>query len=138
MFRPMPDPIIHRNAATKGFRVLLLASFVSLPLGCGGDDPADPILDTLEITTTSLPDAVQNVSYSASLAATGGDSSYRWAVTGAMAFGSPPTGLSLATNGVITGVPAFVESQSFTVEVRSGDGQIAQQPLSITVNPPPL
>jgi len=44
--------------------------------------------------------------------------------------------MTLATSGTITGTPPFIGTRSFTVEVRSGDGQTAEQALSITVNAP--
>ena len=83
----------------------------------------------LAVTTTSLPNAAPSVAYSETLAATGGDSDYTWSVT----VGSLPTGLSLATNGAITGTPTGASS-TFTVEATSGDGQTATQQLTITIN----
>ncbi len=106
-------------------RVLpLIIGSLLLLLGCGG--PTGPT--TLAVTTTSLPNAPPTVAYSVTLMATGGDGSYTWSVTA----GSLPTGLSLAMNGAITGTPTGASS-TFTVQVASGDGQTAQQSLSITV-----
>ena len=86
---------------------------------------------TLSVTTTSLPNGALTIAYSATLAATGGDGNYTWLV----AAGSLPSGLNLNTStGEISGTPTVVETQGFTVEVTSGDGQNAQQALSITVN----
>ena len=86
---------------------------------------------TLTVTTTSLPNGVEDVDYgTATLTAAGGDGSYSWALVS----GSLPTGLNLATNGEISGTPTVVETQDFTVEVASGDGQTAQQALSVGVN----
>ena len=65
------------------------------------------------------------------LTATGGDGSYSWAL--ASGSGPLPTGLTLAANGDITGTPTVVGTQSFMVQVASGDGQTAQQTLSISV-----
>ena len=49
--------------------------------------------------------------------------------------GVTSSGLNLNTSaGEISGTPTVVETQDFTVEVASGDGQNAQQALSITVN----
>ena len=122
------------NAPRHRYGILFLGGV--LLLACGDPDPTAPTFESLVITTTSLPDAVQNVEYNAMLAATGGDATYRWAVTGAMFLGSPPAGMTLATSGTITGTPPFIGTRSFTVEVRSGDGQTAEQALSITVNAP--
>ncbi len=104
--------------------------------GCGGNDgptsssPTSSNPATLAITTTSLSNAQQAVAYSATLVATGGDGSYAWSVT----VGSLPTELSLNTStGVISGTPTVAETQNFTVQVASGDGQTAAGQLSITV-----
>jgi len=84
----------------------------------------------LAVTTTSLPDGLENVDYgTATLTATGADGGNAWSVL----VGSLPTGLSLAASGDITGTPTVAETGSFTVQVASGDGQTAQQALSITV-----
>ena len=113
-------------------RVLLLIVGAFLPLGCGGnDDPNGPANATLVVTTTSLRNAPPAVAYSETLAATGGDGTYTWSVT----VGSLPTGLSLTTStGEITGTPSAVGSNTFTVQVASGDGQTATQQLTITIN----
>ena len=111
-------------------RVLpLIIGSLLLPLGCGNDEPTGPSFSTLAVTTASLRNAAPSVAYSETLAATGGDSDYTWSVTG----GSLPTGLSLATpTGLISGA-ATGASSTFTVQVASGDGQTAEQALSITV-----
>ena len=133
----MSDPIIRLITALEGsgknHRILpLIIATLLLPLGCGGkDDPTGPT--SLEATTTALRNGVENVDYGTeTLTATGGDGSYSWAL--ASGSGPLPTGLTLATNGDITGTPTVVGSQSFMVQVASGDGQTAQQMLSITVS----
>ena len=56
----------------------------------------------LNVTTTSLPGGAVNVSYSATLTASGGTTPYTWSI----ASGALPTGLSLnASTGAITGTP---------------------------------
>jgi hypothetical protein len=111
--------------------LLFIIGSVLLPLGCGGnDDPSGPGYATLVVTTTSLPNAAPTVAYSETLVATGGDGTYTWSVT----IGSLPTGLSLTTStGLISGTPSVVASQTFTVQVASGDGQTATQQLTIDV-----
>ncbi len=90
------------------------------------------VYGTLVVTTTSLPVGTLGVDYGAeTLAAAGGDETYSWALV--LGSGSLPTGLSLSLNGDISGAPTVKETQSFTVEVTSGDGQTARQALSITV-----
>jgi Putative Ig domain len=85
----------------------------------------------LSVTTTSLPGAVAGVAYSAKLAATGGISPYTWLLSG----GTLPEGLTLHTNGAISGTPKSAGSATFTVEVADSDtpAETAPGSLSITV-----
>lgn len=81
------------------------------------------ILATLAITTSSLPAANLGVAYSATLAATGGQSPYTFAVT----TGSLPTGLTLnSTTGVISGTPSAAGTFNFTVTVTDSATGVAQ------------
>jgi hypothetical protein len=86
----------------------------------------------LAITTTTLPDAVQNVTYSSSVMADGGIPSYSFTVTS----GSPPAGLTLSSNGTISGTPTGLPgTSSFTVQVQDSENPVvtATASLSITV-----
>jgi hypothetical protein len=82
------------------------------------------------ITTTALPDGTQNSAYSATLAASGGQTPYSWSLSA----GSLPAGLTLAASGVISGTPTGSGTSNFTVRVTDANGQSAIQALSITVN----
>lgn len=84
----------------------------------------------LTITTTSLPTAQQNVSYSQTLVRTGGTSPFTWSLVS----GTLPSGLSLSTSGVISGTPTVLQTSSFTVRVTDNLGAIDDQALSLTVN----
>lgn len=86
----------------------------------------------LVITTTSLPNGTEGTSYSASVAATGGVPSYSFSLaTGS----SLPSGLSISTNGAITGTPTEPGTTSFTVQAKdaSSPAQTATAILSITI-----
>jgi len=90
----------------------------------------------LALTTSSLASAGINQSYSATLSATGGSSPYTWSIIS----GSLNAGISLSTNGVISGTPTTAGTNSFTVQVKdSGTSQqAATANLSLTVaNLPP-
>ena len=108
----------------------LIAGLACFSLGCG--DPTGP---GLVVSTKSVPDAVTNVVYSDTLRATGGDGNYAWS----LAVGSLPTDLTLnAQTGVISGTSTVGGTQDFTVKVTSGDGQTAQQTLSLAVLVAPI
>jgi hypothetical protein len=68
----------------------------------------------LTLTTSSLPNGVQGVAYTASLAASGGIGAYTWSI----ASGNLPANLSLNTStGAITGTPTAAGTSNFTVQV---------------------
>ena len=85
---------------------------------------------SLAITTPSpLPAAIQNATYSTTLAATGGAGTKTWSVTGAL-----PTGLTLApATGVISGTPTGSGTSTFTVQVTDGV-QTAATTFALTVS----
>src|SRR5262245_34133646 len=112
----------------------LKASFLSLvvlifALTCGSELRAQNLL----ITTSSLPAGTMGVAYSATLTATGGGLPYSWS----LAFGALPPGLGLSSAGVISGMPTFAGTWTFTVRVRDVFSQTAMKAFSITVQLPP-
>jgi hypothetical protein len=89
--------------------------------------------EALAVATTSVPDAVHDTPYEQPISAAGGDGAYHWSVVD----GELPAGLALdAISGEIGGTPTATGASSFTIEVVSGDAQVAQVLLSITVRPP--
>jgi hypothetical protein len=97
---------------------------LSIPIAASGTP--------LKITTSSLPAGVTNTSYSATLAATGGKTSYSWSVSS----GALPTGLTLGSSGQISGTPTAAGTFSFTVRVTdsSSPAQSVTANLSITTS----
>ena len=109
----------------------LALAVILLPTACTKkESPTSPGLATLAVSTTTLPTGIQGQAYNSALAASGGDSSYGWAASA----GALPDGLSLATNGTITGVPLVEGIGTFTAQVTSGDGQTASRQVSITIH----
>jgi len=97
---------------------------------CGGGSPGSSTSGPLVITTSSLAGGVVTVSYSATLAATGGTGTgYAWTASG----GSLPAGLTLATSGLLSGTPTIVGSFSFTAEVTDSSGKSATANLSVVI-----
>lgn len=83
----------------------------------------------LAITTTTLLGGVQGNAYSQTVSATGGEGGYTFTLDS----GSLPTGLSLATSGVISGVPTVPGIYNFVVLVTDGESRTDTQSLSITI-----
>jgi hypothetical protein len=86
----------------------------------------------LSISTTSLPSGTVNSSYSEKLSATGGVTPYQWTkISGAL-----PTGLTLSTDGTISGTPTATGDFSFGVTLKDAESpaQTASATVSITIN----
>ena len=83
----------------------------------------------LTVTTMSLPTAVVGTIYSQTLAADGGTSPYTWTVSG----GTLPGGLSLNTDGVISGTPNTRGAVSVTVTVTDAASATASATFSVPV-----
>jgi sugar lactone lactonase YvrE len=88
------------------------------------------------ITTNSiLLQGTVGLSYSQTLLAAGGTSPYTWALT----TGLLPTGLSLSSAGVITGIPSTAGTYNFTVRLTDAASLTATQSFTIiVVAAPPL
>lgn len=84
--------------------------------------PAPPPQPALQITTGNLPSATEGAAYSATFASSGGGS-LSWTVSA----GSLPAGLSLGSNGVLSGTPTSAGSYTFTVRVDGGGRSTSRQ-----------
>ncbi len=82
----------------------------------------------LKVTTDSVPGAMLGVPYTFSLAATGGTPAYSWS----LAAGTLPPGLTLSTDGTISGTPSAGGSFNFTVRV--SDSLCEESYASFTIN----
>ena len=82
------------------------------------------------ITTTSVPNGVQNTAYSATLSGTGGTAPYSWSIVS----GSLPAGLSLgASSGTISGMPTASGTSTFVVQMADANAQKATATLNLTI-----
>ncbi|NOQ13838.1 MAG: S8 family serine peptidase, partial [Methyloprofundus sp.] len=88
----------------------------------------------LSVQTSALNDGTLNTLYNISLVASGGASPYTWSVTA----GTLPAGLSLQTDGTLSGSPSLSGTSNFTVQVTDNAGDTAIQALSLTITIPPL
>ena len=84
-------------------------------------------LTNLALTTdSSLPDGFPGEPYSVKLAATGGTGKYTWAQAGIF-----PPGLTLSSDGIISGTPATVSLYNFTVNLSDGNVTV---PIGLTLS----
>ncbi len=86
----------------------------------------------LVISTASLPSGTVGQSYSSSVAATGGTPPYSFGWT------NQPPGLTMGTDGTISGTPTTSGNYTPTVTVTDSAMVMTQKGLGLLVNPPPL
>ena len=93
------------------------------------------VLPTMPVITTSspLPEGTATKAYEQTLTAIGGMTPYVWSI----AAGNLPPGLSLGTNGVVSGTPSTVTNASFSVRVTGYDGLASTNPFALAIVPPP-
>ncbi len=86
-------------------------------------------LSVLNVATTSLPGGVQGAAYSQQLVATNGQPPYLWSLSPGSA--SLPPGLTLSTNGILSGCLSASGVFAFSVRVTDGASLTASQSLSL-------
>ena len=102
--------------------------------GISGSTPLTVQVPPLSIATASLPVGTQYQTYSAALAANGGNPPYDWSVSPAL-----PTGLSLnVSTGAISGRPSAPNITNLTVTVKDANLTTVSKALTLTVNAAPL
>jgi hypothetical protein len=93
------------------------------------------VAGALSIQSTSpLAAGTVGQSYSASLNAAGGRPPFTWSMTA----GSLPDGLSLGTDGTISGTPAAGGTFTFTATASDATNNQASKQFTITINLPPV
>ncbi len=83
----------------------------------------------LAITTTSLPNGTVGTPYSATLTASGGNQPYSWSFTS----GRMPAGLSLNSNGVISGTPTAAGTFSLGLTLKDKSKPPQQKFIALTL-----
>jgi hypothetical protein len=85
------------------------------------------------LTTCPLPNGSIGLDYQQLLRVDGGTPPYVFSAVSGM-----PAGLSLNTNGLLTGRPRETGSGTVTLRVMDGRGQVATQPCGLAIAPSPL
>ena len=92
--------------------------------------PLNPVnQQSLKITTGGLPQGQQGETYSEAFTATGGTTPYSWSISA----GTPPPGITLSTNGNLTGTPTATGTFNFSVMVTDASGKTATGNFSVIV-----
>jgi len=93
-----------------------------------------PSCPTITLSPATLPGGTVGIVYNQTITASGGTSPYTFAVT----IGSVPSGLTLASGGVLSGTPTSAATSNFTVTATdaSGNNCSGSQAYSITINSP--
>lgn len=120
--------------------LLLIGSgfFVGLAAqGCSDSDRrnggAIGTVNSLTVTTTTLPSATVGAIYSQQLTVVNATAPVAWTITG----GALHSGLSLnQTNGIISGTPTAAGTSSFIVRATDANSQFDEQQLALIVENP--
>jgi hypothetical protein len=89
-----------------------------------------PTTAPLTITTASLPIIPANTTYPFTMGATGGFPPYTWSVIS----GSLPAGLTLNSDGALTGTPTAIGTYQLTIKVTDQGNHRAQQSMGLTIS----
>jgi hypothetical protein len=85
----------------------------------------------LTITTTGILPPTVGTSFSVAFGATGGTPPYTWTATGAL-----PGGVTMASNGTLSGTPASTGTFPITITVTDANGQKASENLNLVATLP--
>lgn len=99
--------------AAGTFNFTIVATDAATGATCTGSAPfsVTVVCPTITVNPATLPDGSLGVAYTQGVSATGGTGTYTFAVTA----GTLPTGLTLGTDGSITGQPTAAGTFTFTV-----------------------
>ncbi|WP_171901513.1 Ig domain-containing protein, partial [Stappia indica] len=95
---------------------------------------AAPVVITLAPAAGSLANGEVGTAYSQTFTASGGAAPYTYAVTA----GALPDGLTLASNGALTGTPTTAETANFTVTATDAHNDTGNAAYSIQVDVAPV
>ena len=118
---------------TAGVRVRLTDANNAASVGLVGNGEVEDYVVSINCPTITLtptlPAAYLSSSYTQTVTASNGRAPYSYALLS----GTLPPGLSLATNGTITGSPNSIGSSTFTVRATDANGCQGSQSFTLTV-----
>jgi hypothetical protein len=116
----------------KAILLVVVAFTLALGLAGCGTGSIPQTIQPLSVSTSSLPYAITNKTYSASLAAKGGVGPYTWNLTS----GTLPAGITMASDGTFSGTATTKGQSKITVQVRDSQKPIAAiaSSTSLTLN----
>jgi len=90
------------------------------------------VVPTIALSPATLPNGMLGTPYSQTITASGGTGPYTFAVT----MGTLPPGLTLATNGTLSGTPTSAGSFTFVVTATDHGGDKGSRTYTLVVPPP--
>jgi hypothetical protein len=97
----------------------------------------DPAPQLVILNQSPLSLAAVGVPYRVQLQAASGTAPYTWSKKKKKKFGTLPDGVTLSSDGVLSGTPGVQNTFNFTIRVTDAAGKAANKPFSIEVGPPP-
>jgi hypothetical protein len=97
----------------------------------------EPPSELTILSPSALPVAAVGVPYRFEFKAASGTAPYSWKKKKKAKFGTLPAGLTLSSEGVLSGTPTTQGISNFTIVLNDSGGKQAKKPLSVDVGPPP-
>jgi len=132
---PSPAELSVSNGIVSGTPTTVGLQTIAVAVTDANGSPATQQLSVnvapaVAIATPNLPHARAGSFYSQRLQSTGGAANQQWSLLA----GTPPLGLTISPDGVISGTPAKTGDFEFSAAVKDENGSTASQTLSIEVH----
>lgn len=121
-----------QGSVSQDFSLRVTAPAAVVPVN-PANPPVTQVVPFALVNITAMPNGTVGDNYTfRPMTVTGGRAPYEWSVPPA---GRLPSGLSVDTNGVITGVPGAVGTYTFTLQAQDADQQRLYGLFTLTINP---